>query len=334
MSTETKEKIEQITFDITHAGVTKQVTFDHKFTYVCPVCPEIPPAVTKDKWGIQMLNASNQDPARAREWYLNETNPDDGQFYRKGGTITKEADGSYSCDGAVRLYVKSPQPFKLWKNIEITGYFKVLAGAVGRNAIQEYGRGGIHTDSNYTLANGQSKSGNPMGSKYSCRIYTNGDVLSAKEIGHSVYAGYRSAKSNAVADLAAPSRWIGWKTVINQYTKNGRECASMKGYIDDNAQDASGNLTPKNNWVLMTSAVDEGDWNNFDAAEFTALVNKGAVPAGMTADQYKSMIITWSGHPVFVNDTNQRAIACTASYRWDDIKVAFKHLSVREIVPG
>ncbi len=128
-----------------------------------------------------------------RTWFLNETNPEDGQFYNKSGTITNKGNGEYVCSQpAVRLYVRSPEPHALWKNTEITGYYRIESGAVGRNAIQHYGRGGIHTNSTYTLANGQSKLGNPMGTKYSVRIYSNGDTLSAKECGHSAPDGSAS----------------------------------------------------------------------------------------------------------------------------------------------
>ena len=299
-----------------------------------PTAPTPAPQPTKDKWGIQMLNPSIQTAGKKREWYLNETKAVDGQFYRKSGTIVgPQSDGSYSCDGAVRLYVQSPDPLPMWKNCEITGYYKIDVGGAVREAIQHYTGGGIHTNTNYKADDGSSKPGNPMGTKLSCRIYANGDVLSAKEIGHSVYAGYRGSKNDAVPDLVSPRRWFGWKCVFNQYTKNGKECRKLEGYIDDNAQDSGGKCTPKNNWKLMTSAVDEGDWNNYDQTKFDALIAQGALTkTGLTATQLKNMIITWYGHPNFLR--YNRPIANCASFRWDNLTVRFKYLSAREIVPG
>lgn len=303
-------------------------------TTTTPPPPTTTAPATVDKWGIKMLNPTKQG---GREWYLKEgtaTAWDDGQFYRKSGTIAyRSADQSYFCDAAVRLYVQSPEPLALWKNVELTGFFYVETGISGRNAVQAYGRGGIHTDSTYTMADGSKRLGNPMGWKYSARIYTNGDVLCAKECGHSVYARYRGAKSDAVPDLVGPRRWFGWKVVINQFTKNGKECCRMEGWIDDNSNPDK----PNNKWVKVTEATDDPatPWNDFDTAEFDALIGKGALDGtGLTKDQYRNMVLAGPGHPLWIKDKNNRKIACCASWRWDDIGCRFKHLSAREIVPG
>jgi hypothetical protein len=253
--------------------------------------------------------------------------------------MVKRPDGSWANSGtAVRIYIYSPSPMPLWKNIELTGYFYVESGT---GTIQLYGRGGIHTEQEYTLSNGQKKWGMCMGSKLGARAYTDGTVKMVKEIGHSVYSAQsRGQKSNAYPNLTSNKRWFGLKATITEYkTSSGVEGVRLRSYIDDNAQDASGNCQPKNNWKLLTEGVDDGTWDCDDksaessVSTFKGLTDKCGVPAGITREQYAKMPITWYGHPTFVNDANNRKIANVASWRWDDMVVKCKYLSAREIVP-
>lgn len=300
-----------------------------------------------DKFGIKMINPSTTVADRKREYYMNMDNPEaDGIFDQRNANIVKRPDGSWASTGPeVRLYIYSPSPLPFWKNVELTGYFFIESGgSAATDAIQIYARGGIHTEQQYTLANGQKKWGMCMGSKLAARAYIGGEVRVVKEIGHSVYSEESRGrkKTNTYPNLISPRRWFGLKTTLTEYktSSGGIEGVRIRLYIDDNAQDAStGNCQPKNNWKLLTEAFDDGTWNCDDGSTqstvdtFKGLIDKCGVPPGMTRAQYAKMPLTWYGHPTFINDANNRKFANTASWRWDGIGVKFKYLSCREIIP-
>lgn len=52
-----------------------------------------------------------------------------------------------------------------------------------------------------------------------------------------------------------------------------------------------------------------------------------------TIEEYASMVISWPGHPSFIDDPAYRALANAASFRWDHAGAKFTYLSVREIEP-
>ena len=79
-----------------------------------------------DKFGIKKIYPTT---AGGREWFVDMDNPFvDNLFYSTfHRNITRQDDGSWRIGGsAVRLNVITPSGAKLWKNIEITGYAKIV----------------------------------------------------------------------------------------------------------------------------------------------------------------------------------------------------------------
>jgi hypothetical protein len=284
--------------------------------------------------------------------------------------------------------VKSPEGSEPWKNVEMTGYFRVIktygsppstnTSATEVNeadyALQAYARGGIHSNQLMKGSDGEERYLNCVGSGYKGKFYFGGDASVAKEIGHPVYAPERfrqeqqPSEGNAtsvgwtrigkgqfeplVSDFTVnddpgqtqPSRWIGMKVVLYDYMEDNEEYARILTYIDDNADDGSGRLIPSNEWRLLSDVVDKGDWiadprpraaplgaavDNATTALDT-LITKCGNPFS-TKEEYSRMVISWLGHPDFINDPAYRALANSASFRWDYSGAEFAYLSVREI---
>jgi hypothetical protein len=239
-----------------------------------------------------------------REWYFDTNNPLDGIF-DPGTKITKLQDGSWLVgeDGngnyQVRMNVITPPGQAEWKNVEITGYVKVIdtssvtgaspEGAASPDtaaAIDWYARGGRHSDS--VPCEGTSLKG---------ILRINGLSGWQKEIWHT--GGY--TKTRAVVNATDPilHKWIGWKVVI--YNINNDTAVRMESYLDVNAN---------NNWRKVTELVDNGGWY----ADYP-----DSVFYSVDCNRSKDYIITNSGPIV--------------TFRSDNIIWQFKELSVREIYP-
>jgi hypothetical protein len=185
-----------------------------------------------------------------REWYLDINNPLEDEIFAPGTKITKLQDGSWlvgegSSNGnyQVRMNAITPLGQDEWKNVEITGYVKVIDtasddddAASPEGAINWYARGGRHSDS--VPCEGTSLKG-------ISRI--NGLAGWQKGIWHT--GGY--TKTRAVVNVTDPilHKWIGWKVVI--YNINNDTAVKMESYLDENAN---------NNWRKVTELVDNGGW--------------------------------------------------------------------------
>jgi hypothetical protein len=238
-----------------------------------------------------------------REWYLDINNPlEDGGIFDPGTKITKLQDGSWlvgedSNDNyQVRMNVITPPGQNEWKNVEITGYVKVIDTASGDatspegsptpiSAIDWYARGGRHSDS--VPCEGTSLKG---------ILRINGLAAWQKEIWHT--GGYTDTRAVVNATNPILDRWIGWKVVM--YNINNDTAVKMESYIDENAN---------NNWRKVNEVVDSGGWyaNSPDSVFYSADCNR-----------LKDYVVTNSGPIV--------------TFRSDNILWQFKELSVREIV--
>ncbi|HEX5976011.1 MAG TPA: hypothetical protein VFY68_01975, partial [Nitrososphaeraceae archaeon] len=75
-----------------------------------------------------------------REWYLNIDNPLEDEIFDPGTKIAKLHDGSWlvgegsNGNHQVRMNVITPPGQDEWKNVEITGYVKVIDTASGDDA--------------------------------------------------------------------------------------------------------------------------------------------------------------------------------------------------------
>lgn len=123
-----------------------------------------------------------------------------------------------------------------WKNVEITGYAKVLWADSPSDHIDWYARGGKHSSS--VPCEGSALKG---------WISTEGTVSWIKEIWHT--GGYTKARDTHKVTGSIVNRWIGWKVVM--YNINNNKAVKMESYIDDN---------DNNIWKKVSEIVDNGGW--------------------------------------------------------------------------
>ena len=86
-----------------------------------------------DKFGIKEIYPTNQ---HGREWYVNMTNPKNDTMlsFTFDAPINKEKDGSWQITNPkVRMNVETPTGMQPWKNVEITGYVKVISVKASKN---------------------------------------------------------------------------------------------------------------------------------------------------------------------------------------------------------
>jgi hypothetical protein len=237
-----------------------------------------------------------------REWYFDINNPFQDGIFDPGTKITKLQDGSWLVgedgdnDYQVRMNVNTPPGQNEWRDVEITGYVKVIDTAHDEDddsdeddsspdaEITWYARGGRHSDS--VPCEGTSLKG---------ILYINGLAAWQKEIWHT--GGYTTTRAMIDATDSILDKWIGWKVVI--YNIHNNTAVKMESYIDENAN---------NNWRKVTELVDSGMWYaDYPDSEFYSV----------DCNKPKDYVITNSGPIV--------------TFRSDNIVWQFKELSVREI---
>jgi hypothetical protein len=178
-----------------------------------------------------------------REWYVNMHNPINDSIFSIGSdqSITKQNDSSWRITNPeVRMNVTTPHNSKQWKNVEITGYVKVISIKNRDKDIPEdiawLARGGIHNDD--ARCNGTALIGG---------IHEDGSVGWKKEIWFT--GGYTDELAKAKVANSLLDRWIGWKVVM--YNINNNTAVKMESYLDDNNT---------NHWVRVTNLTDNGGW--------------------------------------------------------------------------
>ena len=200
-----------------------------------------------DKFGIEKIYPSKPE---GREWYVNMDSPyDDNNFMIRNIDLEKQFDGSWQVGSSdisgkfndnyhIIMGVNTAPGEEEWKNVEITGYVKVVSTSHTNNAgLQWYARGANHTSE--APCEGTSLKG---------RILVDGTVGWKKEIWHD--GGYTDQKATNYKDInSILNRWIGWKVVI--YNINNDTAVKMESYIDDKNN---------NDWKKVTDFVDNGRW--------------------------------------------------------------------------
>jgi hypothetical protein len=181
-----------------------------------------------------------------REWFINLDDPTADGIFDPQSKLTRQPDGSWQIKGRggsgkyedqVRMNVNTPNAKPQWKNVEITGYVKVVSAESQMDRLSWYARGGRHSSS--VPCEGTSLKGD---------IRVNGEIFWQKEIWHT--GGYTNEKARAVAtDNTLLDRWIGWKVVI--YNINNDKAVKMESYLDDRNN---------NNWKKVTELIDNGGW--------------------------------------------------------------------------
>ena len=241
----------------------------------------------------------------------------DPRFATGGVSLTKNADGySYKVESTqVRLrafttsgynpnqittlnqqqlatkgYMQSPND---WKNVEITGYFKVnsytSSTTNGAAHITLSSRGGTH-----------SSNAPCEGTAYHSNLYQTGRSAFLKELEHpDGYASSTPQKSSATSPLQGRG-WIGLKAII--YTSPSDGSVKLEQWTDDSTSNLP---SPGNNWRKLFEFRDTG--NNWSANEGHC----GGSP---------NQLISWGGPWTLYRWDNI-----------DDMDI--RDLSVREITP-
>jgi hypothetical protein len=243
-----------------------------------------------------------------RIWHFDINNPYQDGIFDPGAKITRLQDDSWlvgeNDDGnyQIRMNVITPPGQNEWRDVEITGYIKVIDTAYDDHndddddddgndnepspdaAVTWYARGGRHSDT--VPCEGTSLKG---------ILHINGLAAWQKEIWHT--GGYTETRSAIDATGPILDKWIGWKVVM--YNINNNTAVKMESYIDENAN---------NNWRKVNELVDSGMWyaDYPDSIFYSADCNRP-----------KDYVITNSGPIV--------------TFRSDNIIWQFKELSVREI---
>lgn len=264
------------------------------------------PASGQDRFGITKVYPTLEG---GREWFIDMDEPEDGMFDPRTA-IEKQEDGSWRVSGhdngkyQVRMNVYTPEGAEEWKNVEITGYAKIVrttghsssADSDLENVIQWYARSGEeHSDSD--PCGGTSIKG---------RLHLDGSVGWKKEIWHA--GGYTDERGviKAVDPLLTEQNskgryydgsWFGFKVII--YNIDNGSAVKMEAYIDEHAT---------GEWEKVSEFVDDGGWYA-DRKKF----------GGEDCDRARDHVLTEAGPVV--------------AFRSDDIVWDFKDLSVREIEP-
>jgi hypothetical protein len=195
-----------------------------------------------DKFGIKEIYPTK---VGGRKWFINMDNPKNDGIFNPESPIIRQPNGSWQIAGRhkigkyneeVRMNVNTPPGAEPWKNVEITGYAKVVQANPPNDALDWYARGIRHNSK--VPCEGTSLKG---------IIYVDGTVEWKKEIWHT--GGYTDARGKAKVTDSIIGRWIGWKAVM--YNINNDTAVKMESYIDDKNN---------NNWRKVTDLIDDGGW--------------------------------------------------------------------------
>lgn len=216
--------------------------------------------VTVDKFGIREIYPTKSNGGR--EWFINPRSPlNDNSFSLSGGTektnssfanatssngqIIKQPDGSYQVYGvrktgkydfSVRMNVNTSDNAQWWKNVEMTGYAKVMSTTSSDAALDWYARGRLHISSSPC-----------EGVAYHSGLRADGSVFWQKEIWHT--GGYTDFRSNITATHSLLGRWVGFKAIM--FNINNDSAVRLQIYLDNNAT---------NHWKRVADVIDNGGW--------------------------------------------------------------------------
>ena len=216
--------------------------------YYYPQILFLPPHIPITTTAIHNFKVKEIYPTKqnGKEWFINLDDPTANGIFDPQSKLTQQPDGSWQIKGRggsgkyedqVRMNVNTPKGEQQWKNVEITGYAKVMSAESSKDRLDWYARGARHSSG--VPCEGTSLKGN---------IRVNGEVFWQKEIWHT--GGYTNEKARAVAtENSLLDRWIGWKVVI--YNINNDKAVKMESYLDDKNN---------NNWKKVTELIDKGGW--------------------------------------------------------------------------
>ena len=195
-----------------------------------------------DKFGVMEMYPTK---VGGREWFVNMNNPTEDPGFETESNITRQLDGSWQVSGRlhngtyveeVRMEVLRLPRSEEWKNVEMTGYAKIIPSNNPNDSLVWSIRGGKHN--NTVPCEGTALKGG---------IDANGTVSWVKEIWHT--GGYTNKRAETQVTDSIIGRWIGWKVVV--YNMNNDTVVKMEAYLDDRAN---------NNWLKVTELIDKGGW--------------------------------------------------------------------------
>jgi hypothetical protein len=197
-----------------------------------------------DKFGIEEIypTASN-----GSVWYLDNEDPQsDGNFYFTSlediGLDEEEHQGEFKMDAetgterhGVRIHVDSPNG--QWKNVEMSGYFKMVNGEdeftmIARHGPSYHDNGGCDAYGYYGMLSAE------------------GDAFFKKKTYHhgGGYTDRTAVAENVVNELQ--DRWIGIKFIV--YDVSGEDDVKLELWVDNGDE--------TNNWKKVTEYIDDGEW--------------------------------------------------------------------------
>jgi hypothetical protein len=194
-----------------------------------------------DQFGIdQLYSTEDNGPV----WFLDNDDPeDDDNFLMTSAEdieLEEEDSNIFKLDAetgtekhGVRIHADSPDDE--WKNVEMTGYFKLEEG-----------------NDQFTLVARQGPSYNDDGGcgayGYYGMLSAEGDAYFKKKLfHHGGYSDRTAVEENVVDEL--DDRWVGIKLVV--YDLDDDE-VKLELWVDDGNEE--------NNWEKATEYVDDGDW--------------------------------------------------------------------------
>ena len=212
--------------------------------YYFPISETYAPNIMtgSDKFGILEIYPTKPG---GREWFIDMNNPTKDIEFEPGSNITHQLDDSWQISGQhdngtyigdVRMDVLTLPGSEQWKNVEMTGYAKIIPTNYPNDSLVWSIRGGRHN--NTVPCEGSALKGG---------INVNGTVSWVKEIWHT--GGYTSKLAEGQVTNSTIGRWIGWKIVV--YNINNDTNVKMESYLDDKAN---------NHWSKVTDLIDNGGW--------------------------------------------------------------------------
>jgi hypothetical protein len=246
-----------------------------------------------------------------REWYMNMSRPEnDSQVsITFDPNITKNTDGSWRVSYPhLRFNVDTLPGMEQWKNVEMTGYVRVVSTnssvvAASNNLTDNLEDGGDDDESDIAWYARGGKRNNEVpceGTAYFGGIHPEGTVRWKKSIWWT--GGYTEERFGHKITDPLVGKWIGWKVAMYDIMlSNNTTAVKLESYID---------LNNNGSWIKVTDIVDSGGW--YARTSDTEFFSAGC-------DRPKDYVITNSG-PI-------------ATFRADYMILDFRDLSIREIQP-
>ena len=207
---------------------------------------EVP--IVPDKFGIEEIYpVANNGPV----WYINNEDPqsDNNFYFRSSEDIEleeEESEEEFRMDAetgterhGVRIHVDSPRG--IWKNVEMSGYFKLVDGQDEFTMIARHGPS--YHDNEGCDAYG-----------YYGLLSAEGDAYFKKKTYHhgGGYTDRTAEAENVVNELQ--DRWIGIKFMVYEV---GNGHVKLELWVDDGDE--------TNNWKKVTEYIDDGEWETAES---------------------------------------------------------------------